>query len=501
MSAVPTRLEAAYWLALAFRLEREPRRNLNGLVLTADRLLKLGLSALVELEPGQLPEPLRRYAEVHQRLIDAEGKVSAQAFVVDQLVDEGIQVVPITAAPYPAHLARTLSPTRAPTLLLAAGNLSLLKEPGVAVCGSREAGAESLAFARAMGRTLAQAGVTLVSGLARGSDREAVEGALEAGGRVIGVAAEGILHSSARKRREVSAGRLTVVSEFAPNEKWSVGRAMGRNLTIAGLSRALVVADCVAQGGTTDQVEVGRALAVPVFVRRGKGEGALVAELARLPGVSALEWDDGPVQLPELLGGKPQLPGVRCEVRRELGRWVLHLEAPGSATLDDIQGAVREAWQRDVSLSHTPMPAPVVAEPEPGLVVTEPSPEEPSTPPASEQPRNSEQAAPVPEEDEKLSRIRSILLGAASEGRTFEQLREAVEGSEKALRKQLKLLEERGEVITRKKPRPHRYFLQGHLPVEAPAPAKASTRSKKKEQAVAPAEGASADKPQLGLVF
>jgi len=502
MNGVPTRREAAYWLALAFRLEREPRRNLNGLVLTADRLLKLGLSALVELEPGDLPEPLRRYAEVHQRLIDAEGKVSAQAFVVDQLQEEGIQIVPITAASYPVHLARTLNPTRAPTLLSVMGNLALLKEQGVAVCGSREAGPESLAFARAMGRALAEAGILLVSGLARGSDREAMEGALEAGGRVIGVAAEGILQSAARKRREVSAGRLTVVSEFAPNEKWSVGRAMGRNVTIAGLSRALVVADCVAQGGTTDQVEVGRTLAVPVIVRRGKGEGALVGELARLPGVFALEWNEGPVHLPELLGGRPRLSEVRCEVRREQGRWVLHLEAPGRATLEEVLGLVREAWPSEASLSHTPMPDPVCAEPEPTLVTTRPASEEPSPPLAAAEPQvGSDRAALAGDEDETMSPIRSLLMEAATEGRTFEQLRESVGSPEKTLRKRLKILEERGEVVTRKKPRPHRYFLQGQMPAQAPAPLKVATRGKKKAQAPAPSEEVPVDKSQLGLVF
>jgi hypothetical protein len=521
MNAVAHRREAAYWLTLAFKLEREPRRNINGLVLTADRVLKLGLSALVGLDPEQLPEPLRRYAEVHRRLIDAEGKVSAQAFVVDQLLEESVHVVPITAEAYPAHLARTLTPVRAPTLLSVVGNPDLLKERGVAICGSRAAGPEGLSFARAMGRALAEAGLTLVSGLARGSDREAMEGALHAGGKVIGIAPEGILHASARKRPEVSDGRLTILSEFAPNEKWTAGRAMTRNRTIAGLSRMLIVADCVAQGGTTDQVEVASELGIPVVVRRGKGEGALVPELARRPGVTALEWNAGTVRLPGELSPHPQVSGARCEFRQEQDRLVLHLEAPGRSTLEEVLAVVREAWQRKASLVHNPIPEPPCAEPAPALVMAsdsgetkpaaltkqpapgipegkaaEPMAVEPLTQPVAEPVADFDAAAPSKmSADEKLERIMQVLGEAASKGCTVESLCEALGSTEKPVRKRLQLLEEQGEVVAKKKPRPHRYFLKAYSPIESPQPVAPTTE----EQLVK--QEPSIEKSQLGLVF
>ncbi|MCP3136466.1 DNA-processing protein DprA [Pyxidicoccus xibeiensis] len=516
MSAAPLRRESAYWLTLAFKLEREPRRAINGLVLTADRRLKVGLSALVKLEPEELPTPLQRYADVHQHLLEADGKVSAQAFVVDRLMEEGIDLVPITRGNYPAHLARTLGPDKAPTLLSVAGDVALLREQGVAVSGSRDAGAEGLAFARAMGRSIAEAGFVLVSGLARGCDREALEGALEAGGRVIGVAPEGILHSSARRRPEVEAGRLVVVSEFAPNDKWAVGRAMARNKTIAGFSRALVVADCVAPGGTTDQVEVTRSLGLPVFMRRGRGEGALVAELVQGTGVTALHWDEGPVQLPELLGVRPRTAGIRCDIRLQQERLVVHVEGSSRATLDDVVSAVREAWSREYALSTEAPSGMAAAEPAPTLGASSVSVDpmlaqleasdgsQKEETEAAHPTSTTEQAeATAGRQDrtvaglgkrDKTQVFDSLMLAlrnAGASGCSVKELEQASGCSDKLVRRYLSDLEGQGAVVPRRKPVPHRFFLKEHAPAAPPSPS---------SEASANAETLK-EEGQLGLAF
>jgi predicted Rossmann fold nucleotide-binding protein DprA/Smf involved in DNA uptake len=297
-TSVPDRRELSYWLTFAFRLDREPRRSLNGLVLTADRKLHLGLVDLVRLEPSERPPEIARYESTLDRLLAAEGRVSAQAFVVGKLVASGARVVPITDPFYPPHLARLLGAGRAPTVLTVLGDPTLLSEPGVAVSGTRNARPEGRAFAREVGRALARANVTLVCGLAPGVDSAALEGALEAGGRVVGVAAEGLLEIGWRRRPEIQQGRLAVVSEFAPDDRWAARRAMARNRTIAGLSNALVIAECHGPGGTTNQLEVHRAAGLPIYLRRGPGEGRICAELSRLRGVTPWSWTSGPVTWP-----------------------------------------------------------------------------------------------------------------------------------------------------------------------------------------------------------
>lgn len=330
--------ELAYWLTLALRLEGIPRRAINGLVLTADRLANLGLLDLVGLEPDQRPAAIDKFTDALDRLLEAEGRVSAQAFVVERLAGMGASVVPITDRDYPAHLARRLQPDRAPTVLMAVGATDIWSTPGVAISGSRKAGPSGIAFAREAGRAVASKGEVTVCGLAAGIDREALEGALEVGGRVIGVAPEGLFHSRWVRRPEVIEGRLLVVSEFAPEDRWSVGRAMTRNRTIAGFSRALVIADCVASGGTTDQLEVHRKAGLPVYVRRGPGQGALVDELCRRPGVTPWDWAEGPVKWPPM--------PTDCVVSLANDRVSIRFEGPRQLEISEILDRVQAEYQR-----------------------------------------------------------------------------------------------------------------------------------------------------------
>jgi predicted Rossmann fold nucleotide-binding protein DprA/Smf involved in DNA uptake len=354
---IQQRREWAYWLTLAFRLERESRRTINGLVLTADRKVQLGLLDLVRMTPADRPREIEKYAATLDRLLEADGKVSAQAFVIDRLLSMGCRLVPITDRAYPPHLAHRIGPDRAPTVLTTVGSEELWKTAGVAISGSRKSGPSGLAFARAAGRAVAEAGEVVVCGLAAGVDREALEGALEAGGRVLGIAPEGLFHSRWLRRREVDEGRLAVVSEFAPDDRWSAGRAMGRNRTIAGFSSALVIADCVASGGTTDQLEVHRAAGLKVYVRRGPGQGALVEELCRRPGVTPWLWSAGPVIWPPQQQTEKQqtetasssdAQRAECVVTLSSDRVQIKIDAPRQLNLETILDEVRIEYRRAI---------------------------------------------------------------------------------------------------------------------------------------------------------
>ena len=153
--------------AAAFRLDREPRRSINGLVLSADRKAHVGLLDLVRMNPDQRPAEIARFSGTLDRLIEAEGKVSAQAFVVDQLLSLGCRLVSITDPAYPPHLAHRVGPDRAPTVLSAVGSAELWATPGVAISGSRKSGTTGLAFAREAGRAVARAGGVVVCGARR----------------------------------------------------------------------------------------------------------------------------------------------------------------------------------------------------------------------------------------------------------------------------------------------------------------------------------------------
>lgn len=178
----------------------------------------------------------------------SEAESAAQDWAA--LRNRGVEVVPFTDHRYPAKL-RSLP--EFPPLLYVLGDPSLLNESSIGICGSRRAGDESLKFARAFGGFAAERSLPVVSGLARGVDTESLLGALNQGGRSVGVLAEGITRYRMRKTLgaiENLSEKVSLVSQFYPKASWRVWRAMARNGIICGLSEALFVVEAGATGGT-----------------------------------------------------------------------------------------------------------------------------------------------------------------------------------------------------------------------------------------------------------
>jgi len=137
--------------------------------------------------------------------------------------------------------------------LYAVGNIQLLGSPSVGICGSRHATDAALAHAYEFGFMAARRGFVVVSGYARGVDREAHRGALEAGGGTIAVLAEGIEQFSLAPGLRACGdfdSNLLVLSAFEPDAVWKPWRAMERNKLIIGLSCGLFVIEARARGGT-----------------------------------------------------------------------------------------------------------------------------------------------------------------------------------------------------------------------------------------------------------
>jgi DNA processing protein len=131
--------------------------------------------------------------------------------------------------------------------------------PAVAVVGSRKPSPDGLEVARALGRGLAAAGVTVVSGMALGVDSAAHEGALQAGGPTIAVLAGGADVAYPRSKRALH-GRIrehgAVLSEAPPGfvpRRWCFP---ARNRIIAGLASATIVVQAAARSGSLITAEL-----------------------------------------------------------------------------------------------------------------------------------------------------------------------------------------------------------------------------------------------------
>src|SRR5712692_5565177 len=119
------------------------------------------------------------------RLRDQESKLLARggslALELEHLAASGIWCVTRADDSYPARIRNTLK-HQAPPVLFGAGDSTILDRPAIGIVGSRNIDEAGANFARRLGEICARSLVAVVSGGARGTDRIAMQGALEAGG-------------------------------------------------------------------------------------------------------------------------------------------------------------------------------------------------------------------------------------------------------------------------------------------------------------------------------
>jgi DNA processing protein len=248
----------------------------------------------------------------------------------------GIHVVGRDEPAYPHLLRHVYDP---PPVLYIEGQLAEGEgDHTVAVVGSRAASPQGTTLARAMARDLAAAGLTIVSGLARGIDTAAHQGALDAGGRTVAVLGSGLDRlypvENARLARAV-AGRGAVVSEFPLGTTPQPGYFPRRNRIIAGWGRAVVVVEAAQRSGALVTarcaLEEGReVMAVPGHPAHpgSGGTNALIRDGALLVRGAADVAEALEVTLPAAAGEadpvlaalSPEAPRTVEEVQRKSGR-------------------------------------------------------------------------------------------------------------------------------------------------------------------------------------
>jgi DNA processing protein len=205
------------------------------------------------------------------------------------LAAAGASVVTWNAAAYPSRLREIAAP---PLALAVRGGLTAADDLAVAVVGARRASEYGRRMAAEIARGLAEAGVTVVSGLASGIDAAAHHAALLAGGRTVAVLGTGIDRVYPPWHRELSgaiAGRGALVSEFACGAPPRPFHFPRRNRVISGLALGTVVVEAAERSGSLVTarcaLEQGRevfAVPGPAGVPGHRGSHRLIQQGARL---------------------------------------------------------------------------------------------------------------------------------------------------------------------------------------------------------------------------
>ncbi len=160
----------------------------------------------------------------------------------------------------------------APSVLFAAGDISLLKSPRrVSVVGARSATEAALRRSTKLARQLAEAGVVVVSGLAKGIDKAAHDAAIAAGGKTIAVIGTPIVKAYPAEHadlQELIYREHLLVSQFPVGQQVYPSNFIARNRTMAMLSHASVVVEASETSGSLSQAAEIQRLGRPLFIMR-----------------------------------------------------------------------------------------------------------------------------------------------------------------------------------------------------------------------------------------
>lgn len=186
----------------------------------------------------------------------------------------------------------------APPMLHLAGDPSLLspQHRRVAIVGSREASQDAIKRASRLARALADAGVVVVSGLAKGVDKAAHESAMrEKDGHtvaVIGTALDRCYPAEHARLQEAIYRDHLLVSQFAAEERTFKSSFVERNRVMALLCHASVIVEAGDTSGTLSQAAETQRLGRPLFLMRSVVEMPGITWPARFLNAGAIVLDD-----------------------------------------------------------------------------------------------------------------------------------------------------------------------------------------------------------------
>ncbi len=231
-----------YWLALA-RIDGLGVRSAHKLMAHFGSPQAAYMASLTELESCGLSAQVAQAIFAQAGMRDAEKELEAAT-------KAGCQLVTLSSDEYPP-LLREISD--APLVLYVHGDARLLSRHAVAIVGSRRPTAYGSSVAHRLASDLAQRGLVVVSGLARGIDSASHRGALEAGGKTVAVLGSGIDVIYPRENKSLAKKIMesgAMISEFPLGTGPTPQNFPIRNRIISGLALGVVIVEAAEYSGS-----------------------------------------------------------------------------------------------------------------------------------------------------------------------------------------------------------------------------------------------------------
>ncbi|HEY2883314.1 MAG TPA: DNA-processing protein DprA [Pirellulales bacterium] len=245
-------------------------------------------AAVLDAAPADLRTVPRLGSKLCQAICTAREAIDAEA-EIELCRREQVEIVTEQDENFPRPLREVPDP---PGVLFVRGKLQATDAMAIAIVGSRHATRYGLEQAERLAGGLARAGLTIISGLARGIDAAAHRGALAAGGRTIGVLASGVLNIYPPEHDDLAAQIAregAVISEAPPRVEPLAGMFPQRNRIISGMSLGVLVVEASTRSGALitarHAMEQGRdvfAVPGPITSRMSHGCHRLIRDGAKL---------------------------------------------------------------------------------------------------------------------------------------------------------------------------------------------------------------------------
>jgi len=304
--------DAAYWIAIA-HLPGWKHERLNSLIIRFFHEQKIQISDFFHLSENDWKNDYGLIEKEINDLAFAKAEIPHNSFLAESLFNEGYEIFPITSPEYSKTLKDNLKTQHSPAVLYLKGNKQLFSEKSIAIVGSRNASEISLEFTDNIAKLASKEYKVVVSGFAKGIDKQALDSALRYKGQSIIVLPQGIMTFGSGFKtyyRQIVDGDVLVLSTFHPKVPWRADLAMARNPIIYGLANEIYVAESSDKGGTWSGVADGLRKKRVIFVRKPEKPENNANLLLIAKGATPVDFNGNLISLNYLLPQAAKQPGI-----------------------------------------------------------------------------------------------------------------------------------------------------------------------------------------------